>query len=172
MLTLAAALWPGGAAADSEKPKPVPSRQLTGVFAPDPEGVWRTITPTDSTSDCIGDPVTPMCAVESRLACYHWAKVELCHAAEADFPKDYKFYVGPRSSDLNYRVTSVRLVTKADLAPRPRGIPNHLVGDLMIDIILQNCWGADCSTHGKPVTYSVRKSNTSWTIVDIYLPRY
>ena len=169
---LTAALGAGGAAAESEKPEPAPSRQLTGVFQPDPEGVWRTITPTDSTSDCIGDPVTAMCAVDTRLACYHWKKVELCHAAEADFPKDHKFHSGPRSSDLNYRVTGVRLATEADLAPRPRGIPNHLVGDLMIDVILQQCWGADCSTHEKPVTYSVRKKNAAWTIVDIYLPWY
>ena len=172
---LIAALWAGGAAADSKKPQPVPSRLLTGVFQPDPEGVWRTITQTDSTSDCIGDPVTPMCAVDTGLACLQWQQLDLCKIAVKDFNGGQLFggTPSPRKSSTRYRVVGVRLAEQADLAPRPRGIPNRVVGDMLIDLIDGRCWSDNnCSTHEVPITYTVRKFEGRWLIVDVYRPWY
>lgn len=40
----------------------------------------RRITQTEATSDCIGEPKTPLCAAETFLACTTRRKLELCHA--------------------------------------------------------------------------------------------
>ena len=51
------------------RPKPRDSRTLHGVFAPDPVGTLRMMGVESATSPCIGDPATPLCAVETYLAC-------------------------------------------------------------------------------------------------------
>ena len=49
-----------------DRPKPRDSWSLHGVFAPDPVGVLRMFEVDGaSTSRCIGDPVTALCAVET-----------------------------------------------------------------------------------------------------------
>ena len=161
------ALGAGGVVADTVKKEPVPSRQLTGVFQPDPEGVWRTI----STSDCIGDPVTAMCAVDTHLACFQRRRLDLCEIAVKDFYSDQLFEgtTSPRKSSTKYRVVGVRLAEQADLAPRPRGIPNRIVGDLMIDLIDGECFSNNNCIMGEvPVTYTMRKFGDRWLVVDIY----
>ena len=42
------------------------------------EPTIRRITPTEADSDCIGDPRTPLCAVETRMACFIRKDVSLC----------------------------------------------------------------------------------------------
>ena len=171
---LTAALWAGGVAAGSEKPQPVPSRQLTGVFAPDPEGVWRTITPTDSTSDCIGDPVTPMCAIDTRWACFQWNRQDLCEIAVKDFYAGGRFQGGPPTSYTRYRVVGVRIVTKAERILRPRHVLDVEAGDVHIDLIDGHCSpNIDyCSTFEVPTTYTLRKFGEGWKILVSYAPRY
>jgi hypothetical protein len=48
--------------------------------APDPPGHWRYITQDAerTTSQCIGDPKTPLCAMETVWACYVRNKAEFC----------------------------------------------------------------------------------------------
>jgi hypothetical protein len=41
-----------------------------------------------STSRCIGRPVTPICAVETALACIYWRKPSLCELVHAPFPPE------------------------------------------------------------------------------------
>lgn len=47
---------------------------------PDPEGTWRVITqdPATTTSKCIGDTSTPVCALETLLACFARNDYPLC----------------------------------------------------------------------------------------------
>jgi len=54
--------------------------------APDAEGTYRVITrdPATTTSDCIGRPVTPLCAVETFIACRTREDFELCLASVHD----------------------------------------------------------------------------------------
>lgn len=46
----------------------------------DPPGVWHTLTQDDATTDskCIGNPVTPLCAVETIRACFTRRDDSLC----------------------------------------------------------------------------------------------
>ncbi len=44
------------------------------------EGQIRRITPTTADSACIGDPITPLCAVETWLACKARDDLSLCRA--------------------------------------------------------------------------------------------
>ena len=167
-----ATLWVAGTAAAPKKPEPVPSRQLTGVFAPDPEGVWRTITQTESTSDCIGEPVTPMCAVDTRWACYQWNRQDLCEISVKDFYAGGRFQGGPPPSYTRYRVVGVRIVAKAERIVRPRHVLNVEAGDVHIDLIDGICWPVNdyCSTSEVPTTYTLRKFGDRWKILVSYTP--
>lgn len=177
-LLVVSVLWTGNVAADALTPKPAPSRQLSGIFAPDPEGVWRTITRTDSTSDCIGDPVAPLCAVETHLACYQRRVRDYCRIAFGptyDDSPDY-YVEDPPYSYTSYRVIKTWLAGPEDLKPRPRIGLSRKQGDLMIDLIIRACWPKDifdpafCSTPDVPTTYTVRRFESGWAVVDIYVP--
>ena len=51
---------------------------LTTSRAQAQQGEVRHITPTEATGDCIGDPKTPLCAVETFMACDARADMSLC----------------------------------------------------------------------------------------------
>ena len=156
---------------------PAPSRQLSGVFAPDPEGVWRTITQTEATSDCIGEPVTPMCAIDSWIACGTRLEVKLCDIAGGEPQKGLRFVSTPSPrSYVNYRVVSVRRAEVKDITAVPvyNKKQKRKIGDLLIGVIEQGCVGSKeyCVTDGMPTTYTLRRSRKQWRIIDLYTPRY
>ncbi len=164
-------------AAEVAPTEPVDSRLLTGVFPPDPEGVWRRIGQTDSTSQCIGDPVTPLCAIETLDACLARFVGELCQIASAHFlGGPYRFRPSDRKSDHGhyriYRVVSVRLATAEDLRVSRPGINQRHVGDLLVDIEWQPCWKSGCITFSRPTTYTMRRLEGRWAVVDIHWPRW
>src|SRR5919204_386353 len=47
----------------------------------DPKGSWRELTAERGTSACVGDPKTPICAVETVLACLQRGDWKLCESA-------------------------------------------------------------------------------------------
>ncbi|MEO5336789.1 MAG: hypothetical protein H7841_07845 [Magnetospirillum sp. WYHS-4] len=60
------------------------------------EGEIRSITATTATSDCIGDPRTPVCAVETLLACLARSSPDLCTMVGEDVPRTHKEPEGMR----------------------------------------------------------------------------
>ena len=52
------------------------------------EGQIRRITPTEADSACIGNPITPLCAVETWIACITREDLSLCRAVG----QDYEFF--------------------------------------------------------------------------------
>lgn len=70
-----------------------------------PEGKVRIITPNKATSDCIGDPKTPLCSIETVIGCssYVWTKgcekVNYVHSENRQLRIEYIFvkvgYVDP-----------------------------------------------------------------------------
>ena len=52
------------------------------------EGQIRRITPSTADSACIGSPVTPLCAVETWIACFARGDLSLCRAVG----QDYEFF--------------------------------------------------------------------------------
>ncbi len=138
-----------GAASESAGAEPVDSRQLSGAFTPDPEGVWRMITPSDSTSECIGDPVAPLCAVEFHLACYRRREPDLCRVAYGpEWEEEIIFSTYPHKTFFSYRVKKTWLTGPKDLEPLPNYAFNRELGDLMIDVIVPTYWTESgyCST--------------------------
>jgi hypothetical protein len=67
-------------------------------------GEVRTITATSATSDCIGDPRTPVCAVETLLACFARQDMALCKRVTARPVEP----VG-RKWDITYRILAVEI---------------------------------------------------------------
>lgn len=95
------------------KPEPVPSRQLTGIFDPDPKDVWRTITQTKATSDCIGSPVTPLCAADTFLACILRHQIDLCKKVGQQ-----RMYFGPRYVSEEYYIVAQKTLREQDILER------------------------------------------------------
>ena len=124
------------------EPYLVDSRRQTGVFAPDPEWAWRTMTQTDGTSGCIGEPVTPLCAIETSIACILRENPELCRIAWAVDPRLSLVRVIEGASVIeyiDYRVVSVRRLT-AGHAPAEAGLKLWgRPGDLVIGIVRRWC---------------------------------
>lgn len=65
----------------------------------------RVITATDATSDCIGKTDTPVCAVETLLACTARADNDLCLRAKAPFFPHHP--VEKRTLPFFYRIESI-----------------------------------------------------------------
>lgn len=70
---------------------------------PGPEGTWREIWRGKATSNCIGNPISPICAVETHMACYLQWRGDYCHMVGGydsdieDSINDDKLYQGLRS---------------------------------------------------------------------------
>ncbi len=158
--------------------KPVDSRLLTGVFAPDPEGVWRKTDQIHSTSQCIGDPITPLCAIETWDTCFVRKNIELCRIAMEKFLSDpFRFHSGPKENHYSkYRVVSVRRATADDIRSGPRRLDSRQIGDLLIEIEWQPCWKGervdDCTTFSAPTTYTMRQFDGRWAVVNVHQPRH
>lgn len=134
-LLLAAAL-PAHAAED------VPLPPLT------PKGEYLVMTQDNvtSSSKCIGNPVTPMCAVETKLACEQRNDPSLCELATGA-PLDPEFrrlgYESrkPEATPMKYRVVHREILTDRRFPWRPRYLddrPNEIsmrTGDVRIDIL-------------------------------------
>lgn len=162
--------------------QPVPSRLWTPAHGPDPEGVWRTVTQKDATtsSDCIGDLVTPLCTVDTEVACFVRVRGKLCSLATIFDDPPMPFVTGPVPGTYKqYRVASVRTASKEDLWPPPAdpfpGV-GVKVGDLIIDTFIVSCWeakegvmtGNDCDNpEPYPFTYALRRDDGRWYITDV-----
>ncbi len=148
-----------------------------------------------STSTCIGNPVTPLCAVETFEACLRRAEWPLC--AEVGFePGDLRQFAPGAYNKLiyhPYEVVGSRTIRVA-FAPKPRdGKPSirWLPGDMAVRLWWQYCppiekcvvetqvhptkkYGEGCRTFEfcdrtfAPQTYIVRKSGHRWIMVAEY----
>lgn len=78
--------------------------------AVDPPGQWRIITRSDATSSsrCLGRPATPLCAVETLLACFLRGRFELCRQVDHGAQEYAEIFTAPSdlSKYLAYRVVS------------------------------------------------------------------
>jgi hypothetical protein len=145
---------------------------------PDKAGTWRWMTqdPETTTSRCIGETKTPLCTIETFLACRIRADRELCRIAAVE--DEYGNYSLHRDEYTRYRVTGVTRWDERNLGRRP-----WEVGDLWIDVLE---W--DCNPHSHmaqdrlecrkfdrrqpPIGYVLHKAGDQWRIVFIYTPRY
>ena len=77
--------------------------------------LWRIIAQDDgtATSRCIGHPESPLCAVETLLACFQWARPDLCRMVDDDEEQYAAIFGDPpdRTKYLAYRIVTDRILS-------------------------------------------------------------
>lgn len=146
---------------------------------PDPPDVWHRIGHDEATTDsrCIGNPVTPRCAIETYEACWLRHELPLCDTIRLPgFPASG--FRGPplhrENSDL-YRVVRAYFVKRDILKAEGKELWNVYKGDLAVEVLDRNCSGGKCYPliKGKPpTTYFLRKVDGRWLVIAIDTPRY
>lgn len=149
---------------------------------PDPPGVWRKLThdPATTTSTCIGNPVTPLCAAETFWACFLRLQPELCDMVEARV-RPHLNVSKPLNHRLEYRVAYARRPSPLDPVDRAtEGNMKPLAGDVLIALIRRSCWGplddeSDCATGQEtapPYIHLLRRQGEFWVYVYRYRAPY
>ncbi len=131
------------------------SAQLTEV---------RTITQTDATSDCISNPKTPLCAVETFLACGVRQDMSLCRKVGVD---DFGF--DDSIGAIEYVVTSQHTIREEDIPDRLRNTEWFRPGYEEIHILERLCSKMEVpcpQVWPTPYTFNVRPIDGHWHIVD------
>jgi hypothetical protein len=151
----------------------------------DAKGPWRVMHQTNekSTSKCIGNPVTALCAAETMYACYLRNDLELCRIATGqDAPPGWMLSPAPPSPELHerYRIVLARRLRAKDGSDVPfisRGFNEDRLrpGDIMIKMQDRACWmshgNSKCGSLNDPHEigtkfYFVRKSANRWIVIE------
>lgn len=149
--------------------------------SPDPPGVWRKLTQDDATttSTCIGNPVTPLCAVETYMACFLRRQAELCDMVQAgirpimsvtrrpDLREEYRVVYARRPSPLD----PVDRSTEGNMKPQP--------GDVVIGYMIRDCFGAandvtncDEVENDPPYVHMLRRQGDIWVYAYRFRARF
>jgi hypothetical protein len=147
----------------------------------DPPGMWHRVTPSDDTTDskCIGNPVTPICAIETYFACFVRLQPELCRLVNAG--------VEPISSDsgavlhwTEYRVVYARRPSKLNpVEPATEGRLKPQPGDILIGVMQRSCFvsytnpNCEIGVENEPLgVFMTRKVDGYWTNPYFFRPRF
>jgi hypothetical protein len=143
-----------------------------------PKDQYLVLTQDDATSSskCIGNPATPMCAVETVIACLARRKHDLCQIGMG-LHHDPGLGGKGRGNDMIYTVVRSEVLADKNFPWRPaRDLPwrpgeiNARAGDARIDVVLNECDGehsstANCSFSYGELSYIVRKENGRWAVI-------
>lgn len=140
-----------------------------------PEGEYLVLTQDDatSTSKCIGNPVTPLCAVETVMACYVRNDYELCRIGMG-LDSQHGINKGRQQPSKLYRVIRSEVLGESNFPWRPEsdlrwrpGEPSIQASDVRIDLLYHDCpWQLtreDCH-FGQIVAYIMRRQNNYWAV--------
>lgn len=125
----------------------------------DPKQV-RVITPTTASSKCIGDPKTPICAVETLLACRGLNKKELC-----DLVGVHNQRLDGEPYSFSYRIMKSHIITK-------REIPKSLADAYWIkpgyaEVEIEDVsFNDEMCTDFCRVSYALRPSSAGWIVIE------
>jgi hypothetical protein len=100
-----------------------------------------------STSDCIGNPKTPLCAVETRMACGYYRRKDYCDAVDSD----YSHLAGRSAStpdtyagiaDRWYEILKQEVIDETNVCSLQRGLnqPFLLLGDVAVWLHWTSYW--------------------------------
>ena len=149
---------------------------------PDPKGWWRVIHVDDarSTTNCIGNPITPLCVAETWMGCFIRRDGKLCEMVDPKYAEYGRPFGGrARPSITRYRVLSAdRLTRKSMPAPTYENDSTHWrPGDIRIMILSDRCAvftnGELCysgATTLEPEGFIVRKIDDKWILVSTVSP--
>lgn len=148
---------------------------------PDPPGVWHRVTRSDDTTEskCIGNPVTPICAIETYLACFQRLQPELCRLVNAGVEPVSKEF-GPVLYWAEYRVVYARRPSKLNpVEPATEGWLKPQPGDILIGVMRRSCFvsytNPDCAigVENEPLgVFMTRKVGDYWTNPYFFRPRF
>ena len=141
----------------------------------DPPNHWHVLTQDDASSDskCIGNPVTPLCAVETIRACGVRASDELCRVGMglADQPGLMRGPAQPATSEL-YRIVNAVLISRGNRKKFTFDDFRPEIGDVVIQLLDRPCSLGTCGvTMQNPTSYRVRKGAAAWHVEDWATPR-
>ena len=133
--------------------------------------------PAGSTSKCFGIPETPLCALESVLACELFDRPRLCKVVEHPQPWTGDAREVHRGFSAIYVHMSSETLTDADIPDWARDIGTHTwqPGDVAVRTWWKGCGtpdGARCGGHWDylPKTYITRRAGDKWQAVDVAHP--
>lgn len=140
------------------------------------EGEIRVITPTEATSDCIGDPRTPLCAVETVIACDHDIRYEGCKEVGLKYyrPKQVRIeYVIEKMGFVNRE--KVLKVHKEDEAYEFGNYPWLSIDAFQAKVRERECPLAQPTCEGTPwrdtfYTVSPHKGYWTYSIYGVFTP--
>jgi hypothetical protein len=129
-----------------------------------------------STSKCIGSRESPICVVETHLACHRRYLPELCRYAMGEIDELPENRENNDPSDAGYRVDYkvwyARRITAREL-PWPMGLwekepPNIQPRDVMMVLLMRSCDNGKCQPYRPldyyPHQYVVRNTERGWTL--------
>jgi hypothetical protein len=140
-----------------------------GAAAPEapPAPEIRRITQTEATSDCIGDPKTPLCAVETFIACWVRRERPLCDTV--GIRKTFSFgdskYV---VAQVDYHLTKEFTIRAEDIPPHLKDVEWYQPGMVELEFRLRDCFEHMRSCEEAEWTgysYTVEKIGDSWRVV-------
>lgn len=149
---------------------------------PDPPGSWRRLTHDEAstTSKCIGNPVTPLCAVETYWACFLHRRPELCDMVEAGVrPLEVVPKVPNKWEE--YRVLYARQPSPLDpVDPATEGNMKPQPGDVVIGLLRRSCLAIpddepNCTLNvenNPPHVHMLRKQGEFWVYAYRFRARY
>jgi hypothetical protein len=157
-VVLAAALSMPAQAADPDVPKR------------DPKGFYRYLTQEadSTTSTCIGNPVTPLCAVETVLACFVRSDSDLCRKANWPGSEEYDFSGGKISpfDDTRYFVQFAKMLSDKSARKYSIGGITPKPGDVVISVKKARRAPGDWSDpYPQPTVYLLRRYEGEWRAV-------
>ena len=119
----------------------------------------RIITPTEATSKCIGDISTPLCAVETFLACM-W-RLERPHCEQVGV---FGFSLDNKAETARYRILSVRILRAKDIPDRLRHTDWMRPGNAKVNIVYLNVHAPECPPEGCPADFHLKPTPSGWQI--------
>jgi len=135
------------------------------------DGSFRILTRDDSTSmsNCIGNPISPICAVETYMACQLRHIEGLCEIAMGEKsgpPAPY--VVGKEFVAVDgYRIMAIRQYTPEHMPAPSRNHFKIMPWDVGITLDTSSCYGGKCTgpyPHDR-VSYLLRKRGKIWFVV-------
>jgi len=136
----------------------------------DPKGFYRYLTQEadSTTSTCIGNPITPLCAVETVLACFVRRDSNLCRKANWPGSQEYDFSRGKISpfNDTRYFVQFARKLSKENARKYNIGGITPDSGDVIISV--KKAWrapGGWGNLYPQPTVYLLRRYGGEWRAV-------
>ena len=119
-----------------------------------PEPKWKRITNfgADTQSDCIGNPKTPVCAVETFVACLAYRDGDLCAIAENYPDTRIEFDAPERRRVMDYNIRNMGAFKKASI---PKGMDvdwTPAAGDQLAVVDMRECQYVETNWQCRPFT--------------------